>query len=396
MLTNAVLAGIPLVYVETNDRVHILDTLSGLFPDYRICMYTSGEGEDTLDDVLYYAIDTTLKSYTDAYKDAEEKQYTVIFVNGDIYPEMLDCGELLPCVDMVREFLELNIPTAVAKKSTSFLKGLTYSDLKKVIRFCPVYHETITAQALQETKVFLDPKQVGIVPVDVATDFFFDLPKELQSWIETNKDYLFCNVDARLVPKGILLHGESGCGKSEVSRHISREWKIPLYLLDINSMLTKWQGEAETHLNTALDTLDNESQCIVLFDEVEKLFSTDSKNDTGQRLLSRILWWLQTKKSKVFVVMTCNDKSSIPPELYRSGRISRVFELKGITSTQVKSFIEQLLMSFNITDKEVLKNILKSLGTLKSQKCIPHAELNQKVIDFLQTSKHGLENTPHE
>jgi len=216
----------------------------------------------------------------------------------------------------------------------------------------------------------------------------------LSLWVAENKPYMFADVDHRLVPKGVLMYGESGTGKTEFSKYIAREWGLSLFLLDVNSMLSKWQGEAEHHLNHALSTLDKESPCIVLFDEVEKLFMDNSENDTSQRLLSKLLWWLQYKSSKVFVVMTCNNLEALPTELYRSGRIDQLIKLQGLHKDQLAEFVVQLLQSFEITEgfNKCMKVVGAKMAASKatSREFFPQALVSQWVIEYLQSTKHGL------
>ena len=109
-------------------------------------------------------------------------------------------------------------------------------------------------------------------------------------WVAENKPYMFADVDHRLVPKGVLMYGESGTGKTEFSKYVAREGGLSLFLLDVNSMLSKWQGEAEHHLNQALSTLDKESPCIDMSDEVEKLVMDNSEKDKSKRLLTKLIW----------------------------------------------------------------------------------------------------------
>lgn len=384
MIQHAVNGHVPLIRCTTDDLIHVEYLLEQTFPKLEVNRLGYKHASD-----IYYVVGVYEKDLTDLYNDAEENEYTVIFINTEAHPSMLECGEFLPDKKLVYEFLLDNLPPHVAKEAPHYLVGLTYQSIKQVLSLCPVWYDTISVDSLRATKNRIKPQQVGVVPVNTDTDFFFNLASDISHWININKDYMFTDVDTRLVPKGMLLHGDAGTGKTEVARYIAREWNIPLFLLDINSMLSKWQGEAESHLNKALDTFDTESPCVVLFDEVEKLFNNNSENDTSQRLLSRILWWLQLRESKVFVIMTCNNMDIIPPELYRAGRISVSFEMLGVAKEQIPTFTTQLIKSFGITEKPLIKKAISSIK-IGNKKHVPHATLNQKVIDFLQKIKHGL------
>ena len=127
-------------------------------------------------------------------------------------------------------------------------------------------------------------------------------------------------------PKGILLVGVPGCGKSLSAKLISQEWELPLFRLDVGAIFDKWVGESEKKMREALQYIENVSPCILWIDEIEKVLATsDSGNETGKRVLGDFLFWLQEAKSKVFMVATANDVKALPYELYRKGRFSEIF-----------------------------------------------------------------------
>ncbi len=127
-------------------------------------------------------------------------------------------------------------------------------------------------------------------------------------------------------PKGILLAGVPGCGKSYSAKMVASEWKLPLFRFDIGDVYDKWVGESERKMREALKFIDNVAPCIVWIDEIEKALSvSDSGNDTGKRVLGQFLFWLQESSSRVFLVATANDVQKLPPELFRKGRFSEMF-----------------------------------------------------------------------
>ena len=315
---------------------------------------------------------------------------------------MMNCGELLPDKNTIHQMLMGALAKNILKETTDHLHGLSVQNIKKTLSLCSVYYDKLTVDTIRKTKEMLFINQVGITKVEKETQFFFPVESSLMDWAEQNKHYMFKDIDQRLIPKGLLLHGDAGTGKTEFARFIARSWGLPLFLLDMNSMLSKWQGEAEQHLNKALATLDNESPCIILFDEVEKLFAANSENDTSQRLLSKILWWLQYKTSRVLVVMTCNNMEVIPPELYRAGRLNKSIEMKGIPIDGWESFVAELLLTYTSEDqpdcidsvgKEVTRFVNETTGGIvKKEKAvnIPQAMLSQWVVDYLIESEFGL------
>ena len=129
-------------------------------------------------------------------------------------------------------------------------------------------------------------------------------------------------------PRGILLLGVQGCGKSLCARAVSSEWNLPLLRLDPGRLYNKYVGESEKNLRKALSVAEAMGPSVLWLDEVEKGFSSQSSDNDGglsRRLLGTFLSWLQDRKASVFVVATANDIESIPPELFRKGRFDEVF-----------------------------------------------------------------------
>ena len=395
MIKKAVGGLIPLISVRSTDLLHIDFVLRGMFPDHEVLSlgskYTSSESLP-----LYYSVGNPKEdSLNDLYADAEQNEYSVIFINPDPDPRMMECGELVPDVNTIHQMLKGEIPNKILKESVAYLKGLTVQHIKQTLSLCSIYYDQISVESIRKTKERLFIHQTGLTRVDSTTPFYFDyLDNKLNMWVAENKSYMFADVDHRLVPKGVLMYGDAGTGKTEFAKYVARDWGLSLYLLDVNSMLSKWQGEAEHHLNAALTTLDKESPCIVLFDEVEKLFMDNSENDTSQRLLSRLLWWLQYKTSKVFVVMTCNNLAALPTELYRAGRIDQQIQMLGLHKKYLEDFVIQLLKTFGVTEdfEQGMKVVGAKMAQSKTtnQEYFPQALVSQWVIEYLQSEKHGL------
>ncbi len=398
MLVEAVNGEIPLVNVQSTDLMHIRFTLEGLFPNCALTRLGSDPDLDVGDAVFYHDCSQKVPgNLNDLFKLAEEEEYTIIFINHEPASQLMECGALLPDFKIIYTLLNnFELPEKIVAEATSYLQGLTIQEIKQVLSLVTVIYPRLSVETLRKTKERLFIHAVGLERVDRKTLFYFPEDQH-DTWIEKVKKYMSQEVDHRLVPKGLLLHGVPGTGKTEFAKHLAREWELSLFLLDINSMLSKWQGEAEHHLSKALTMLDRESPCIVLFDEVEKLFVSESDDNTSQRLLSKLLWWLQSKTSKVFVVMTCNDMEALPTELYRAGRIDRPIELKGLKETNYGTFVLNLLQSFEADghDKSCMKHINARLKSAKEMygidtETIPQATLSQWVIDYLQSQQFGL------
>ena len=130
-------------------------------------------------------------------------------------------------------------------------------------------------------------------------------------------------------PKGVLLVGVQGCGKSLAAKVISREWQQPLLKLDAGRLYDKYIGESEKKLRQSLTTAESMAPVILWIDEIEKGIAPggggDADGGLSQRLFGSFLTWLQEKRADVFVVATANDLSALPPELLRKGRFDEIF-----------------------------------------------------------------------
>ena len=130
-------------------------------------------------------------------------------------------------------------------------------------------------------------------------------------------------------PKGVLLVGMPGCGKSLAAKASARLFNVPLLRLDIGRLLGKYVGESEHNMRVALKTAESISPCILWIDEIEKAFAgidqSGGASDITKRLFGQFLTWLQEKENTVFVVATANDITAFPPEFLRKGRFDEVF-----------------------------------------------------------------------
>jgi SpoVK/Ycf46/Vps4 family AAA+-type ATPase len=127
-------------------------------------------------------------------------------------------------------------------------------------------------------------------------------------------------------PKGILLLGVQGAGKSLVAKAVAGSWKVPLLRLDFAGLYNKYIGETEKNLRQALSEAERMAPCVLWMDEIEKgLSGGDADDGVSQRILGTLLTWMSERDTPVFVVATANDISKLPPELLRKGRFDELF-----------------------------------------------------------------------
>lgn len=157
--------------------------------------------------------------------------------------------------------------------------------------------------------------------------------EKLKSWLR-NKKHIIDNLSRAQqlgisAPKGLLLAGMPGCGKSMSAKAASSLFNVPLFRLDIGSLMGKFVGESEANMKSALKIAEQASPCVLWIDELEKAFAgingSGGSTEITTRLFGYFLTWMQEKPGAVFVMATANDISNIPPELLRRGRFDEVF-----------------------------------------------------------------------
>nr|WP_313777374.1 AAA family ATPase [Mycobacterium sp.] len=154
---------------------------------------------------------------------------------------------------------------------------------------------------------------------------------QLQGWLRERGEMIRMDLThSRLrPPRGVLLVGVPGCGKSLSAKMVAAEWRFPLYRLDMATVLGMYVGQSEGRLREALDMASRVAPCVLWIDEIEKALAGGGaggdSSGTTRRMIGQFLYWLQESRSKVFVVATANDVSSLPPELLRKGRFDELF-----------------------------------------------------------------------
>lgn len=175
----------------------------------------------------------------------------------------------------------------------------------------------------------------------------------LRMWLDDKRKLLMKDMRARNLrqPRGVLLVGVPGCGKSLSAKTIAHSWQLPLYRLDLANIHGMYVGQSESRLKEALGTADRVAPCVLWIDEIEKgLAGAGSANDGGAstRLLGHFLFWLQESRQRVFVVATANDISALPPELFRRGRFDELFFVDLPTPQERREIIELYIERYRL------------------------------------------------
>ena len=177
----------------------------------------------------------------------------------------------------------------------------------------------------------------------------------LRKWLAEKKNLLTPEKREQLrarglqPPRGILLVGVPGCGKSLSAKSISANWNLPLYRLDFATVQGSYVGQSEQQLKDALTTAENVSPCILWIDEIEKgLSGAENGGDGGvsTRMVGQFLFWLQECKKQVFVVATANDVTKLPSELLRRGRFDELFFVDLPTAEERREILELYMRKY--------------------------------------------------
>lgn len=216
------------------------------------------------------------------------------------------------------------------KKLVNNLQGMSTSDVRRLVRSAIWNDGSLNEDDLPKINkskfALLDME--GVVSFEQQTDDFSNVGglNNLKRWLLTRRG-AFNDEDSKLDrPKGILLLGVQGGGKSLAAKAVAGLWGLPLMRMDVGALYNKFHGETERNLREALKLADAMSPCVLWLDEIEKGMAQDG-NDNGvsQRLLGTLLTWMAERRSRVFIVATSNDISRLPPELIRKGRLDEIF-----------------------------------------------------------------------
>ncbi|MFV0637026.1 AAA family ATPase [Mitsuokella sp. WILCCON 0060] len=389
LLRRYMIARIPFISLQTIERTRVLDAWKDIAKELSltVCVHTLSKGVYDLttnkvlseDKSLYGAIDfmseqmkrrqnltLILTETPDISQDNDNSRQLLdlvnlanenggsvaVFTQGAVWNRLQRSGmmiridlpneeEMYPIVkeyiDDYRSEIPIEWDDTDIREAASVLAGVTSIEAENVMAAL-IAKKEIKKSDLDEVRsakdrLFSDISGLEKINVDPSVKDVGGLAG-LRKWLDEKKQLL--SPDKRAImrakglqpPRGILLVGVPGCGKSLSAKSIAANWKLPLYRLDFATVQGSYVGQSEQQLKDALTTAENVSPCILWIDEIEKgLSGAGSSNDGGvsTRMVGQFLFWLQECKKQVFVVATANDVSMLPSELLRRGRFDELF-----------------------------------------------------------------------
>ena len=209
------------------------------------------------------------------------------------------------------------------------LRGMSADDARKLARGAIIQDGAITEDDLPEVNKakFALMEMDGVLSYEYDTESFAHVGglDGLKQWLGKREKAFHgdAGIDS---PRGVMLVGVQGGGKSLAAKSVAGLWGLPLLRLDMGAIYNKFFGESERNVREALAMAETMSPCVLWIDEIEKGISVgDNDGGTSRRVLGTLLTWMAENTSKVFMVATANDIERLPPELIRKGRLDEIF-----------------------------------------------------------------------
>lgn len=243
--------------------------------------------------------------------------------------------EITKLLDDITALLQHPIKASLKEEFINALQGMREIDIINAVKYC-LYDGELNEDdlsSLLQLKHQLIKKEslLEFINISEGLEAVGGL-KNLKSWLK-RKGVVMRNLNEAInfgtdIPKGILLFGMPGCGKSLVAKTVAHEWRLPLLRLDVGMILGPYVGQSEENIRKAIKIAESIAPSILWIDELEKGFAGVGQEGGGEvmkRIFGSFLTWMQEKTKPVFVVATANDISNMPPEFLRKGRFDELF-----------------------------------------------------------------------
>ncbi len=319
-------------------------------------------------------------------EQTETKSGTIIVISNDIiWPNISRLGITVELAYPTEEELEQTIIETIKpyknqieidwtdddyKKAAQYMQGLSEMEVKNIIASLIVNGKILKTdlKELKYSKQQLFNEIAGLEAIEVPEDLEVAGLDNLIEWLNEKKSLMDPTLKDELhkrgisSPKGILLTGVPGCGKSLCSKAASNILNIPLYRLDLATVQGEYVGQSERQLKEALDTAEYVSPCVLWIDEIEKGLKDNAASSVTSKMIGQFLFWLQENKKPVFVIASANDVSQLPPELIRKGRFDEIFFVDLPNEKERKTLLSIYFKKYNRV--ELGDDLLNQLVTI--------------------------------
>jgi hypothetical protein len=344
------------------------------------------------------SINRTIKELSSTLKKTSHN----LIISSHIFPSSEELDELMTIVNLpLPDQKELkNLIKKIAINTNSNLEEQDLNELSIASSgLTEIKVKQVTAKALaqrgkiskEDIKDILEEKKQVIARSEILEFFEAKSGQDdigglnvLKVWL--NQRYRAFSKEARdyglPIPKGVLLVGAQGTGKSLTAKSISKSWSMPLLRLDVGRLFSSLVGSSEARTRETISRAEAMSPCILWIDEIDKGFGGDARSDggTSQRVLASLLTWMAEKESTVFVIATANAIDKLPAELLRKGRFDEIFFLDLPNSEERLSILDLHLRKRRPSYSFPLSTIIDRTDGFSG------AELEQAVIEGMHIS----------
>jgi len=234
-----------------------------------------------------------------------------------------------------RQYVEVNLTKEEMAGLLKHLSGLTLLEAEKILTKAIIEDHRLTSEDIRHV---INAKKAVVereglleyYPVEQSMANVADL-SNLKGWLLKRRNVVKNPLKAEefglTFPRGVLLLGVPGCGKSLCAKAVATEWGLPLLKFDTSNLYNKFIGESEKNFKRAIRAAERMAPVVLWIDEMEKAFAVGGTEDGGvsQRILGTFLNWMQDRRSEVFIVATANEIEKLPPEFLRKGRFDEIF-----------------------------------------------------------------------
>ena len=186
--------------------------------------------------------------------------------------------------------------------------------------------------------------------------------ENIKLWVENRKYWFEQDSSPEMRPRAILLEGFPGCGKTFIARAIAQEWGVPQINFEISRLQSKWVGESESNTFQALRAIEASAPNILFMDEIEKAFSGVGQDSSGvsTRQFGTFLSWLNDHDYPIFFIATSNNRSQLPPELFRAGRFDEIFIVMPPNTQERYEILDKRCQAYRLQNISMLDFLVES------------------------------------